>query len=181
MRLDIVPSLFVDAIMSSHHDRRRSVPVSARCNRSPSLTMPITLLSVSTTGTALMPRSASSLATAGTVASSSTEITSLVMTSIACIGSPQTVWVSNRIPHCSPPAQAPRPCNSLYARVKAVTRRPSRLANASTAAAHLHGQFVLAFTQVDNMSEQDIRRPLDVADLDDHIGPHPMDPAKHQR
>ena len=46
-------SWLVDAIISRHHERRRSVPVSARCNRSPSLTMPITLLSLSTMGTAL--------------------------------------------------------------------------------------------------------------------------------
>ena len=44
-----------------------------------------------------------SLATAGTVAFSSTEITSLVMTSIACIGSPRTVWVSNRVQRCPLP------------------------------------------------------------------------------
>jgi hypothetical protein len=40
-------------------------------------------------GTALIPRSASHIATAGTVASSPTEITSLVIASIARIGSPQ--------------------------------------------------------------------------------------------
>ena len=55
-------SLLVDDTISSHHERRRSVPVSARCKRSPSLTMPITRFSLSTTGTALMPCSAISFA-----------------------------------------------------------------------------------------------------------------------
>src|SRR5947209_5792008 len=31
------------------------------------------------------------------------------------------------------------------------------------------------------MSKQTVRCPLDVADLDDHLGPHPMNAAKHQR
>jgi hypothetical protein len=31
------------------------------------------------------------------------------------------------------------------------------------------------------MAEQTVRCPLDIADLDDHFGLHPMDPAKHQR
>jgi len=47
------------------------------------------------------------------------------------------------------------------------------------ASAHLDGQFVLAFAQVDNMSEQGIRRPLNIAHLDHIFGPYPMDP-KHQ-
>src|SRR5437867_1459057 len=79
-------SSLVDDTISGHHERRRSVPVSARCNRSPSLTMPITRLPLSTTGTALIPYSASSFAASGTVAFSSTVITSLVITSIARIG-----------------------------------------------------------------------------------------------
>jgi hypothetical protein len=39
----------------------------------------------------------------------------------------------------------------------------------------------LALAQLDDMPEQTVRRPLDVADLDDHFGPYPMDAAKHQR
>jgi hypothetical protein len=45
-------------------------------------------------------------------------------------------------------------------------------------AAHLYGQFILALSQVSNMSQQTVRCPLDIADLDDHLGPHPMDAAK---
>jgi hypothetical protein len=46
------------------------------------------LIFLVTTGTALMPRSASNLATVVTVTFSSTEITSLVITSMERIGSP---------------------------------------------------------------------------------------------
>src|SRR6516162_5969358 len=82
--------VFADVIVSSRHDRR-SVPDSARCKRSPSRTMPIIRFSSSTTATALMPCSTSTLATAGTVAPWSAEITSLVMMSTARIASPQAV------------------------------------------------------------------------------------------
>ena len=40
------------------------------------------------------------------------------------------------------------------------------------------GQLILALAQVDDMPEQTVRGPLDVTDLDDHFGAHPMDPAK---
>ena len=50
-----------------------------------------------------------------------------------------------------------------------------------SATAHLDGQLILALTQIDNMPEQTVRRPFDIADLDDRFGLHPMDPAKHQR
>jgi hypothetical protein len=49
------------------------------------------------------------------------------------------------------------------------------------AAAHLDGQLIWALTQVDDMPEQTVRRPLDVTHFYAHFGPHPMDPAKHQR
>src|SRR6202023_2195317 len=55
------------------------------------------------------------------------------------------------------------------------------LATMRWAAAHLAGQLILALAQVDDMPEQTVWRPFDIADLDDHIGLHPMDPAKHQR
>jgi hypothetical protein len=55
------------------------------------------------------------------------------------------------------------------------------LATMRWAAAHLAGQLILALAQVDDMPEQTVWRPFDIADLDDHFGPHPMDPAKHQR
>ena len=47
------------------------------------------------------------------------------------------------------------------------------------ATAHLVGQLILALAQIDDMPEQTVRGPLDVTDLDDHFGAHPMDPAKH--
>src|SRR5689334_28776 len=49
------------------------------------------------------------------------------------------------------------------------------------AAAHLGGQLIFGLAQVDDMPEQAVWRQFDIADLDDHIGLHPMDPAKHQR
>jgi hypothetical protein len=42
------------------------------------------------------------------------------------------------------------------------------------AAAHPAGQLILALAQVDDMPEQTIRRPLDVANLYDHLRAHPM-------
>ena len=48
-------------------------------------------------------------------------------------------------------------------------------------AAHLGSQLILSLAQINDMPEQTVRRPLGIADLDDHFGPHPMDPAKHQR
>jgi hypothetical protein len=50
-----------------------------------------------------------------------------------------------------------------------------------SAAAHLGGQLILAFAQVDDMPEQTVRCPLDITDLDDHFGPHPMNSAQDQR
>ncbi|MGA7261475.1 MAG: hypothetical protein WA709_33925 [Stellaceae bacterium] len=87
-------SLLVDDTMSNHHERRRSVPVSARCKSSPSLTISVTRLSLSTTGTALIPCSASSFAACGTVAFSPTVITPLVITSIARITTPPKFFYS---------------------------------------------------------------------------------------
>ena len=49
------------------------------------------------------------------------------------------------------------------------------------AAAHIGSQLILALAQVHHVPEQPIRRPFNKAYLDDHFGPHPMDPAKHQR
>ena len=49
------------------------------------------------------------------------------------------------------------------------------------AAAHLGGQLVSALAQVDDVPEQTVRHPLDVADLDDHFGPHPMHSREHER
>jgi hypothetical protein len=42
------------------------------------------------------------------------------------------------------------------------------------AAAHPAGQLILALAQIDDMPEQTIRRPLDVANLYDHLRAHPM-------
>src|SRR5437870_527386 len=50
------------------------------------------------------------------------------------------------------------------------------LATMRWAAAHLAGQLILALAQVDDMPEQTVRRPFDIADLDDHFGPRPMHP-----
>ncbi len=41
-------------------------------------------------------------------------------------------------------------------------------------AAHIGRRLVLALAQINHMPEQTVRRPLDVADLDDHLRPHPM-------
>ena len=51
----------------------------------------------------------------------------------------------------------------------------------TAAAAHLDGWLVLALTQINDMPEQTVSRPLGVADLDNHLGPDPMDPTEHQR
>jgi hypothetical protein len=37
----------------------------------------------------------------------------------------------------------------------------------------------LALAHVDDMPEQTIWRPFHKGDFDDHLGPDPMDPAKH--
>ena len=49
------------------------------------------------------------------------------------------------------------------------------------AAPHLGSQLIFALAQVDNMPQQTVQCPFDVGDLDDHFGPHPMNPAEHQR
>ena len=41
---------------------------------------------------------------------------------------------------------------------------------------HLDGRLVLAFTQINDMPEQTIRRPRRVADFDDHFCSNPMNP-----
>src|SRR5215831_1815900 len=81
MRLDIIAGKLLVG------SGRRSVPVSTRCSRSPSLTIPTNRLSASTTGTPLMPRSERTFATSCTDASGVTVITLVVITSIARIGS----------------------------------------------------------------------------------------------
>ena len=54
-------------------------------------------------------------------------------------------------------------------------------ASMMSVAAHLGSQLIFALAQVDDMSEQTVRRPFDITDLDDHFGPYPMDPTKHER
>ena len=56
----------------------------------------------------------------------------------------------------------------------------SSLASIRSAAMHLHGQLIVALAQINDVPQQTVRRPLDIADLDDHFGPYPMDPAKHR-
>ena len=51
----------------------------------------------------------------------------------------------------------------------------------TAAAAHLDGWLVLALTQINDMPEQTVSRPLGVADLNDHLRAHPMPPRQHQR
>jgi hypothetical protein len=50
-----------------------------------------------------------------------------------------------------------------------------------SAAAHLSSQLILALAYIDDMSKQTVRRPFDIADLDDHFRADPMDSAKHER
>lgn len=45
---------------------------------------------------------------------------------------------------------------------------------------HVSRRFVLAFTQIDDVPEQTVRSPLNVADLDDHFRAHPM-AREHER
>jgi hypothetical protein len=47
--------------------------------------------------------------------------------------------------------------------------------------ANVDRQLVLSLAQIDDVPEQTIRRPLDVADLDDPLGPHSMDSAQYER
>ena len=56
--------------------------------------------------------------------------------------------------------------------------RRTVLSSARSIAVHFDCRFVLALAQVHHMSQQTVRRPLSIADLDDHFGPHPMDPTK---
>jgi hypothetical protein len=44
-----------------------------------------------------------------------------------------------------------------------------RFAGERRVSAHLDGGLVLAFSQINDMPEQTVRRPLGVADLDDHL------------
>lgn len=46
---------------------------------------------------------------------------------------------------------------------------------------NITGGFVLAFTEVHDMPKQTVWRPFGIADFDDHLRPHPMDPRQHQR
>ena len=57
----------------------------------------------------------------------------------------------------------------------------SRLSSMRAAAANLAGQLIFALAQIDDVSQQTVRRPLDVADLNDHLRAHPMHPRQHQR
>ena len=41
---------------------------------------------------------------------------------------------------------------------------------------HISRRFILALAQIADMARQAVRRHLDVADLDDHLRSHPMDP-----
>jgi hypothetical protein len=45
---------------------------------------------------------------------------------------------------------------------------------------HVDRRFVPAFTQINDMPKQPVRCHLDVADLDDHFGPNPMDTREHE-
>jgi hypothetical protein len=45
----------------------------------------------------------------------------------------------------------------------------SRLASIRSAAAHLDGQLILALAEVDDMPEQPVWCPFDIADLNDHF------------
>ena len=56
-----------------------------------------------------------------------------------------------------------------------------RFAGVRRVTAHVNCWLVLAFTQINDMPEQTIRRPLRVADLDDHLRADPMYPRQHQR
>lgn len=53
-------------------------------------------------------------------------------------------------------------------------------ASGQSRSGHIARRFVLAFTQIDDMAEQTVRSPLDVADLDDHFGAHPMHATQHE-
>src|SRR6516225_10190143 len=55
------------------------------------------------------------------------------------------------------------------------------LAEVGWAAAHLGGQLILPLAQVDDMSEETVRCPFDVAHFNDHLGPDPMHPREQQR
>src|SRR5271165_4753607 len=84
----------------SHQERRGagrgSVPVSARCKRSPSLTIPTNRSSEFTTGTPLIPRSERSLAKSCTDVSGPTVITFAIITSIARVSKPPCRFAENR-------------------------------------------------------------------------------------
>src|SRR6201982_1330826 len=55
-----------------------------------------------------------------------------------------------------------------------------RHADMGWAAAHLGSQLVLPLAQIDDVTQQTVRRPFDVADFDDHLRAHPMDPREHE-
>jgi hypothetical protein len=70
---------------SLQRERRRSVPVSARRSKSPSVTIPTSRPFLSRTGTPLMRRLIMSLATVSTVVSGVVVATALTITSLALI------------------------------------------------------------------------------------------------
>ena len=71
-------------------------------------------------------------------------------------------------------------CVIQFTKTDAVGLTASSLAGMRSAAEYLVSQLILPLAQVDDMPEQAIGRPFDIADFNDHLGPHPMDPAKHQ-
>ena len=47
-------------------------------------------------------------------------------------------------------------------------------------AAHFDGRFIFALAQINDMPEQTVRRPFDVADFYDHFRTDPMHAREHQ-
>src|SRR5690242_12375400 len=73
----------------------------------------------------------------------------------------------------------------LYSMRRRALRLSSRnrdgFASMRSVPTHLGSRLILALAQVNHVPEQTVRRPFDIADLDDHFGLDPMDPTKHER
>src|SRR6516162_965718 len=89
---------------------------------------------------------------------------------------PLLCLAADRLPHG--PVWTRPPCPSRRCRLRRsvgpILFRLS-LADVWLAAVHLCCQLILPLAQVDDMPEQTVRRPFDIADLGYHFGPHPMD------
>jgi hypothetical protein len=105
---------------------------------------------------------------------------------------PMPIWGGGTRRVRSSPGCAPSPLSSFRAMSLFATPRTANCSfqvcawrwkrwrdgkeSVKSVAAHVGCRLVLALSEIDDMPEQTVRRPLDVADLDHHLRAHPVHP-----